>query len=388
MTLVNNAVKFTERGTVEVTVSVAKEDRRALREPGQAPPERGTVALVFAVRDTGIGIAADQFQKLFRPFSQLDGTSTRKFGGAGLGLAICRNLVNLMGGEISFTSEPGRGSVFSFVVTGAVVEATKPPTDLTGLRLAIVARPGGLRSEWMRLAARWGAVAIEAETAAHVAPETWDLALVDIDEKLCAELIAPGATLRGLPPERTFGVVPLSLSTDRRNALRAHFRLLVNKPVHHEPLRVLLGGVTTVSTPPMRPPTHFKLRVLLVEDNPVNQRLMQKVLTNLGCEWTVAANGRLAVDELTRAQGDYDVVLMDLHMPELDGLAAIAEIREGKGGLRAKTVWIAALTADARDDQRERAKAAGANDYLTKPLKLMELEAALRRYRAERRDGK
>lgn len=386
--LVNNAVKFTERGTVEVTVSVAKEDRRAWREPGQAPPERGTVALVFAVRDTGIGIAADQFQKLFRPFSQLDGTSTRKFGGAGLGLAICRNLVNLMGGEISFTSEPGRGSVFSFVVTGAVVEASKPPTDLTGLRLAIVARPGGLRSEWMRLAARWGAVAIEAETAAHVAPETWDLALVDIDEKLCAELIAPGATLRGLPPERTFGVVPLSLSTDRRNALRAHFRLLVNKPVHHEPLRVLLGGVTTVSTPPMRPPTHFKLRVLLVEDNPVNQRLMQKVLTNLGCEWTVAANGRLAVDELTRAQGNYDVVLMDLHMPELDGLAAIAEIREGKGGLRAKTVWIAALTADARDDQRERAAAAGANDYLTKPLKLTELEAALRRYRTERRDGK
>ncbi len=386
--LVNNAVKFTERGTVEVTVSVAKEDRRALREPGQAPPERGAVALLFAVRDTGIGIAGDQFEKLFRPFSQLDGTSTRKFGGAGLGLAICRNLVNLMGGEISFTSEPGRGSVFSFVVAGAVVEATKPPTDLTGLRLAIVARPGGLRSEWVRLAARWGAVAIEAETAAHVAPEAWDLALVDIDEKLCGELIAPGATLRGLPPERTFGVVPLSLSTDRRNALRAHFRLLVNKPVHHEPLRVLLGGVTTVSAPPMRPPTHFKLRVLLVEDNPVNQRLMQKVLTNLGCEWTVAANGRLAVDELTRAQGDYDVVLMDLHMPELDGLAAIAEIREGKGGLRAKTVWIAALTADARDDQRERAAAAGANDYLTKPLKLTELEAALRRYRAERRDGK
>jgi CheY-like chemotaxis protein len=231
-------------------------------------------------------------------------------------------------------------------------------------------------------------VVVEAETAAHVAPETWDLALVDIDEKLGAELMVPGVVLPGLAPERTFGVVPLSLSTEQRNGLRAHFRLLVNKPLHHEPLRVLLGGVTSVSAPPMRPPTHFKLRVLLVEDNPVNQRLMQKVLTNLGCEWTVAANGRLAVDELTRAKGDYDVVLMDLHMPELDGLAAIAEIREGKAGLRAKTVWIAALTADARDDQRERAAAAGANDYLTKPLKLAELEAALRRFRAERRDGK
>lgn len=386
--LVNNAVKFTEEGTVEVTVGVAKADRRAVREPGQAPPERGAVALVFTVRDTGIGIAPDQFQKLFRPFSQLDGTSTRKFGGAGLGLAICRNLVNLMGGEISFTSEPGRGSVFSFVVAGAVVEAQKPSTDLTGLRLALVAQPGGLRSEWVRLAVRWGAVPLEVAKAASLAPDAWDLALVDIDESICAELVAPGAAPLGLPPERTFGVVPLTLSTERRNGLRAHFRLLVNKPVHHDALRVLLGGVTTVSTPPMRPHTHFKLRVLLVEDNPVNQRLMQKVLTNLGCEWTVAENGRRAVDELTRAKGDYDVVLMDLHMPELDGLAAIAEIREGRAGLRAKTVWIAALTADARDDQRERAAAVGANDYLTKPLRLVDLEEALRRFRTERPAGK
>lgn len=386
--LVNNAVKFTEEGTVEVTVGVAKPDRRAVREPGQAPPEPGAVALVFTVRDTGIGIAPGQFQKLFRPFSQLDGTSTRKFGGAGLGLAICRNLVNLMGGEISFTSEPGRGSVFSFVVAGAVVEAQKPSTDLTGLRLALVAQPGGLRSEWVRLAVRWGAVPLEVAKAASLAPDAWDLALVDIDESICAALLAPGAAPLGLPPERTFGVVPLTLSTERRNGLRAHFRLLVNKPVHHDALRVLLGGVTTVSTPPMRPHTHFKLRVLLVEDNPVNQRLMQKVLTNLGCEWTVAENGRRAVDELTRAKGDYDVVLMDLHMPELDGLAAIAEIREGKAGLRAKTVWIAALTADARDDQRERAAAVGANDYLTKPLRLVDLEEALRRFRTERPAGK
>lgn len=388
--LVNNAVKFTEQGTVEVTVRLAKEDGRApgagvTRPPGAPPLDRGAVTLVFCVRDTGIGIASDQFEKLFKPFSQLDGTSTRKFGGAGLGLAICRNLANLMGGEISFTSEPGRGSAFSFCVSAPVIEAAKSAAALAGLRLAIVAPSGALRNEWVRLAGRWRVQAIEADQAASLQGVEWDTALVDIDDALCGQLTGPGAAPLGLAPERTFGLVPLSLTTEVRNALRVHFHLLVNKPVHHDALRALLAGLSSVANPPIRPAGHFNLRVLLVEDNPVNQRLMQKVLSNLGCEWTAAENGRRAVDELTRLDGEVDVVLMDLHMPELDGLAAIAEIRAGKAGPRAKTVWIAALTADAREDQRERAMRAGANDYLVKPMKMPELEATLRRYRAERK---
>ncbi len=383
--LVNNAVKFTEQGAVEVTVALAKDGGRGPHSPGAPPPDRGAVTLTFCVRDTGIGIASDQFDKLFKPFSQLDGTSTRKFGGAGLGLAICRNLANLMGGEISFTSEPGRGSAFSFCLSAPVVEAAKSAAELSGVRLAIVAQPGALRNEWVRLAGRWRMQAVEADQAGTLQDGEWDAALVDIDDALCRQLTGPGAAPPGLVPERTFGVVPLSLTTEVRNALRAHFRLLVNKPVHHEALRALLAGLSSVPTPPLRPTAHFNLRVLLVEDNPVNQRLMQKVLSNLGCEWTVAENGRRAVDELTRLNGEIDVVLMDLHMPELDGLAAIAEIRAGKAGPRAKTVWIAALTADARDEQRERVMRAGANDYLVKPMKMPELEAALRRYRAEGR---
>jgi CheY-like chemotaxis protein len=125
--------------------------------------------------------------------------------------------------------------------------------------------------------------------------------------------------------------------------------------------------------------------VLVVEDNPVNCRLVQRYLTNFGCECTVAENGREAVDELARAPAGYDMVLMDLHMPEMDGIAAVKEIRAGRAGERARSIWIAALTADARPDQRERALAAGTNDYLTKPLKLPELEAALRRCRKARR---
>ncbi len=130
---------------------------------------------------------------------------------------------------------------------------------------------------------------------------------------------------------------------------------------------------------------HRSLHVLLVEDNAVNQRLMQKVLMNRGCQWTLAENGRRALEELSRDHAHFDVVVMDLHLPELDGLAAIAEIRAGKAGDAAKTVWISARTADARDDQRERARAAGANDYLTKSLKLADLERTRQRFRAARK---
>lgn len=402
--LVNNAVKFTDTGVVEITVAVANEGTgkgdggritETLGAPasGSAPPvarpvPAATCVLRFSVRDTGIGIAADQFGKLFKPFSQLDGTSTRKFGGTGLGLAICRNLVNLMDGEISCASEPGRGAVFSFSVRVPVAEPARPAPDLAGLRLALVMPPGGLRSELARLATRWRAQPIEVEEAAQLQGAAWDTALIEVDEKLARTLATPGASPLGLPLARAFGLVPISLSSELRSALRVHFRLLVNKPVHHDALFSLLSGLRSAPGLPTRPPAHFGLSVLLVEDNLVNQRLMQKVLTNLGCKWIVAENGRRAIEELRRAEGDCDVVLMDLHMPEMDGLAAIAEIRAGEAGLRSKTVWIAALTADAREDQRERAFAAGVNDYLIKPLRLAELEAALRRFRAERRVAK
>ncbi len=394
--LVNNAVKFTESGSVSVTVSLAAgsglhsvEGKQSLsvEMPGAGEATPSTCELVFAVRDTGIGISPEQHPKLFKPFSQLDASTTRKFGGTGLGLAICRNLVHLMGGEISFTSEPGRGSVFTFAVRVPVVEAPRANPELAGLRLVIVARPGLLRSEIARLAERWRAHLTEVDVAAALKGVPWDTALVEVDDNLARALASSGASPLGLPVARTFGLVPMALSSELRVALRTHFRLLINKPVHHDALYALLRGLRTAPALASRPPIHFDLHVLLVEDNPVNQRLMQKVLSNLGCRWTVAENGRRAVEALATATTEYDVVLMDLHMPELDGLGAIREIRGGKAGLRAQTVWIAALTADARDDQRQRAIEAGANDYLTKPLRLPELEASMKRSR-DARGGK
>lgn len=388
--LVGNAVKFTEVGEVNVSVRVRPGEAgpggaapAGARPPAPAEPDGGTVTLEFSVSDTGIGIARDQHAKLFKPFTQIDATTTRKYGGTGLGLAISRNLVRLMGGDITFESEPGRGSTFTISIRVPVLSAPAPAPDLGGLRVALVAPPGPLRGEIARLAARWRAQLIEVESPAGLAAVNWATGLVVLDEPAAREFAGrPASPLS--QAARTFALVPVTLPTELRTALHAHFRLLVNRPVRHGALLGLLRGVQTeplVATPPAK---RFGFNVLVVEDNPVNQRLVQRSLTNFGCKWTIAENGREALDELARAGANYDLVLMDLHMPEMDGIAAVEEIRAGRAGERARSVWITALTADARENQRVRAMAAGANDYLTKPFKLPELEAALQKCREAR----
>ena len=391
--LINNAVKFTVAGEIEVSVALVRATGEqktengeppalATEEPGPAAPDPCT--LQFTVRDTGIGIPVDQRAQLFRPFNQLDSTSTRKYGGAGLGLAICKNLVRLLGGEIGFTSEPDQGTTFTFTIRTPVAAPAPNPPDLAGLSLALVARPGPMRRELARLATRWRAQVVEADDFAALKAGSWETALVDLDESLARALTAPQAPATGLPPRRATALVPLTLPTDLRTALRTHFHLLLNKPVHRSALLAWLGALRPVAPLAAVPPTHFGFHVLIVEDNPVNQRLMQRVLTNLGCKWTVAENGRRAIDELVRPDANYDLVLLDLHMPEVDGLAALERIRAGEAGPRAQNIWVAALTADVRQEQKARAFAAGANDFLTKPMHLPELEAAFRRYRAAR----
>ena len=396
--LVGNAVKFTETGEVEVRVGLVPEDGGRMTENGGprvvAKPEIGSPAsalcsLIFSVRDTGIGIAAAEGAKLFKPFSQLDSSSTRKQGGTGLGLAISRHLVQLMGGDLSFVSEPGRGSTFAFTLRAAVASPASPAPSLDGLRLALVMPPGAFRREFVRLAARWRAGCVEADTFTALPAAPWDLALVAVDEPLARTFVAQATPTAGLAKTKAFALVPVTLGTELRAALRPHFRLLINYPPHHAALFGLLRGLSPVAPLAAPPPTHFGLRVLLVEDNVVNQRLTQKMLTNLGCTWHVVVNGRLAVEELAREGADYDFVLLDLHMPELDGIDALKEIRAGRAGLRAQTIWIAAFTADAREEQKARAFAAGVDDYLVKPTQRPDLEAAFHRYRAARtpRDG-
>jgi CheY-like chemotaxis protein len=210
----------------------------------------------------------------------------------------------------------------------------------------------------------------------------WDVAVVDVNDSIAVELAARVTPHPGLSPEKIVGLVSISLPPEIRSALRTHFRILLNKPPHHETLRSLLE--TRASAPPFQAiaqastPERFELSVLIVEDNAVNQQLIQRVVGNLGCRWSAVGNGRAALEHL--ATSTPDLVLMDLHMPEMDGLSATKQIRAGAAGDAARNVWIIALTADARTEQRQRTLAAGANDYLTKPVRIPELTDALHRF--------
>jgi CheY-like chemotaxis protein len=283
-----------------------------------------------------------------------------------------------VGGTIA--SEVGRGSTFTFSVAVTVAAPLPPSRDLAGLKVGLALPEGLLRRKIADLLAAWHAQVIEVGTLAEIAGGEREVGFVAIDDAQTRAL----AALAGPPA----GLVPVAMSSELRLALRDYFRLLINKPVHYGALYALLAGSRAGG--PARAPalTQFGLRILVVEDNPMNQRLMQRILANLGCTFTMVDNGRRAVDELSRRAADFDLVLLDLHMPELDGIAALQEIWAGRACPQAQTLWIVALTADARAEERARAMAAGLNDFLTKPLRISELQASLRRFLDEREAGK
>ncbi|HEY1110784.1 MAG TPA: ATP-binding protein, partial [Opitutaceae bacterium] len=370
--LLSNAVKFTDHGEIEAKIE---------RLPDEEP-QAGRCTLLFSVRDTGLGIAPEHHGKLFRPFSQVDESTTRRYGGTGLGLAISRNLVEMMGGTMRLESAAGKGSTFFFTVRAPVATEQRRPQVLPGLNLALVGHPGPLRREIGDLLRSWSAAVAEGDLVEDVFTATWDVVLVEVSEEL-ARAYAAQPPLAGAPSEKAIALVPVTLPNDLRTALRAHFRLLINRPVRQAVLHGLLTG--SYSRPPLAvPTTHFGLRVLVAEDNPVNRKLIARVLGNLGCTAVLVEDGRKALDELARHPDDYDLLLLDLHMPVLDGLGTLRELRAGQAGAAVQNLWVIALTADARAPQREEGLATGLNDYLTKPLDRVELEASLRRFGQER----
>jgi PAS domain S-box-containing protein len=374
--LVSNAVKFTSKGVVEVTL-------RAEREGDAAA---GRWKLFFAVRDTGIGIAPENHGRLFKPFSQVDASITRPHTGTGLGLAISRNLVQMMGGEIRIDSALGKGALFSFTVPVEAVPAmTRSVPDLASLRVALCASPGPFRDEFLRLAQCWQLPLIVDSSPAGLAGESCEIAFVELSLEQAAQFAAKPAGELPWPPEKAFAILPMGLENNVRSTLRTHFCQLLNKPLHHDALMGLLTGIKPADGSGKPIQRNFGLNVLIVEDNLVNQRLVQKLLLNLGCKATVAGNGLIGMDVLSRARPPFDLVLMDLHMPELDGLGAIDRIRSREEGIGAPPIWITVVTADARPEQRVKALAVGANDYLVKPVSLTELATALRRCVDKRR---
>ncbi len=371
--LAGNAVKFTERGEVEIAVR---------RVDGGGP---GECTLEFAVRDTGIGIEPEHHGKLFRAFSQVDESTTRRYGGTGLGLAISRNLVELMGGTIGLESRAGQGATFTFTIRAPVGAPDLPPCRLEGRRLGLAMRPGALRRELAALLRSWGAGAVEGESAEEFDPAEVDAVVVEVDARM---LENPETVNLPLPPERSIALVPISLPNDLRTRLRTRFRLLVNKPLHHRALHALLTG-TGSAFAANGAVAQLGLHVLVAEDNPVNRRLITRVLERFGCRSTVARNGREALETVRARAAEFDVMLLDLHMPEADGLTVLKAIRGGEAGEGARTLPIVALTADAREEQRLQGLEAGLDGYLTKPLELGALDTALRRVRAarDRRDA-
>jgi signal transduction histidine kinase/CheY-like chemotaxis protein/HAMP domain-containing protein len=380
--LLSNAVKFTEKGEVVLRVS------------GSMAPDGDSATLDFDVRDTGIGIAEGRMHRLFQSFSQVDGSTTRRFGGTGLGLAISQKLVGLLGGKISVASEEGVGSSFSFSLTLPVaknlrrVQLSAARPELGGKRVLIVDDNGTNREILEKLAESWSLVptAYETPQAALDALEvgaSFDIGIIDMNMP-DMDGIALARRIRERLSRTTLPLILLSsvgreAAHDPGGLEAAQFEAVMSKPIKPSPL--LNALLSTFAGQPVRVLYHSErnktsfdsqlaekhpLRILLADDNPTNQKLGLLVLKRLGYRADIAGNGLEVIEALERQ--DYDVVLMDIEMPELDGVEATKRIRATVPP--EKRPRIVAVTANAMAGDRERFLAAGMDDYISKPIRV------------------
>ncbi len=388
LNLAGNAIKFTSSGEVSIRAELESQsdDRVVIR---------------FSVQDTGIGIPAGRLDAVFDPFTQVDGSTTRKYGGTGLGLAICKQLVELMGGRIGVTSQEGKGSCFWFTgYFGKVAEkpGRTPRTELfDDLNLLVVDDNDTSRQALITLLSSWGCrydTANDGSTALGVlqeyqlAGEPFQIVLIDSDMPEMGGLELAGA-IRENPAYRDTRLVLMSALGTRMNAgqlEQAGFSACLTKPIRQQQLydclAVLTGRMVAVSQPDSpqeqsveRDDRQQTARILLAEDNPVNQTVALSMLKKLGYRADVVANGQEAVEALSRIP--YDLVLMDCQMPELDGFEATALIRDHGSPVLNHGVPVIAMTANAMSGDRERCLKAGMDEYLSKPVKPKELARVL-----------
>ena len=387
--LLGNAVKFTETGEVMLTVGLRRIPENSSAKGGGAD----RLVLEFAVADTGIGIPREGQARLFDAFTQADSSTTRRYGGTGLGLAISRRLVELMGGALCFESEEGRGSVFRFSV---VVEPAEPPRSvladrrgrLEGLKILIVDDNVTNLRILSRMVENWGMESLCAESG-EAALEVvaggaeLDLAIVDLQMPGMDGAML-GWALRAQPRGMRLPLVLLSsqgaVKTETHGRL---FAASILKPVKPAQLQEVLaklasGGSARLKEAPVQqtatPSLLANVRILLAEDNPVNQRVVLHMLSHLGYHADLAGNGREALGALMRQH--YDIVLMDVQMPEMDGREATARLRADRLGPQP---WVIALTANAMQGDREKCMDAGMDDYVSKPITLAALEEVVGR---------
>ena len=383
--LTNNAIKFTEAG--EILVRVAWRER-----------QEGKHVLEFEVRDSGIGISQEEQKRLFRSFSQVDATTTRKYGGTGLGLAISKRLVELMGGEVWVKSEPGKGSSFFFTIHAEEVSdfiepnLNSTPTIGSGQEILIVDDNQTNREILRAQCQRWGYTPLLAESAAKAA-QTLELhpeiQLIILDYQMPEK---DGLTFaRELRQTRSLAALPILMLTSLGIPLSPENRKYINeylhKPAKTSPLQAKISELLApLPSSPSQPAAKTSetidpfernpISLLIVEDNLVNQKVALRMLGKLGLKAEVAGDGQQAI--LALEKGAFDVILMDMQMPVMDGITTTKVIRNRK------SEWgepvIIAMTANAFSADREACLAAGMNDFLSKPVRIQDLKIKLKKW--------
>jgi signal transduction histidine kinase/CheY-like chemotaxis protein len=356
--LAGNAVKFTETGGVVLELSARPGDR-----------------LRFSVRDTGAGVAPEKQAQIFEEFTQADASIARRHGGAGLGLAIVKKLALAMGGEIGIASKPGFGANFWVELPLPSADGGVAPISISGARVCVLSRSSVLTQSMRATVASLGGLPVDCDDRPDVILYDWrdgvDSSEIEALRGAARAIIAimPQERREAIEQCRAIGLAHYTLKPVRRRSLA-------------ERIKVALGETST-STAELREeqPAAVTLegqRVLLAEDNPINALLARTLLERAGCSVTLAQDGEEAV--AAAATGSYDLILLDIRMPRLDGLEAAARIRAGVGP--SAHTPIVALTADAGDEERTLAFQAGMDDFLTKPIDAARLLAVAERFTA------
>ena len=405
--LMGNAIKFTGEGEITLECGLRNADLKTACDTAQInDPESGReeVVLQFSVRDSGIGIPKEKRESIFESFTQADSSTTREYGGTGLGLTICRRLVEMMGGKIWIESEPGKGSTFFFTARFGIdrapaEEKKRVPVDVRGLSVLIVDDNATNRLILRENLVSWGALVSEAENGKDC------LETIEIRERegKLFHLILMDGRMPGMDGFETveeiktrFGhliKIVMLLTSDNRSdkisrAKKAGVPAYLVKPVKKDELKeaiqTTLGRAVsevdglaegskaeeTLEVP--------SLNILFVEDARENRIVVKAYLKKTPHRIGVAENGKIGLEKFI--SGDYDLVLMDMRMPVMDGYTATGEIRKWEGENRKDATPIVALTANALMEDRQKCLDAGCTDYLSKPLKKADLLRKIREY--------
>ncbi len=378
--LLGNAAKFTEQGELELSLEVKEESETHL-------------TLLTKIRDTGIGIPKKQLSTIFEDFKQADGSTTRKYGGTGLGLSICRRIAKLMNGQIRVESTVGSGSTFFFT---SVLQKSSPhiprrpaAENLQGVKVLVVddnqinneILEGVLQKAGMDVVTITDSTAATAELSrAEQQKAPFQMAILDLQMPSLSGYELAGQIRSSQLDNPAIPLLAYTSSTERvaQKCQHAGFNAFLTKPARRDlligTLSRILGtvddakkeeGQRIITQYSVREELKQSVRLMLAEDNPVNQKLAMVMLGKAGYKVTLAPNGKAAVEAFTRAPEDFDLILMDIQMPEMDGYEATRQIRQQGYA----DIPIIAMTANAMKGDKELCLEAGMNDYISKPIK-------------------